>query len=112
MNKINTVIQALESVKLTDIIIYDMRERSPYFDYMILSTASNSRQLQAALKHLKDDLNAQKYDNPNVEGAQSNAWVLMDARDIVVNIFTPEERKYYNMEKMWLDIPTIPLETL
>ncbi|MFH5881525.1 MAG: ribosome silencing factor [Candidatus Izemoplasmataceae bacterium] len=112
MSKIKIVVNALESLKLEDIIVYDMRERSPFFDYFILSTASNTRQLQAAIKHLKDDLSAAKYDLPNVEGNHSNAWVLMDAKDIVVNIFTKEERKFYNMEKMWLDVPQINIDKL
>ncbi|TVP94803.1 MAG: ribosome silencing factor [Acholeplasmatales bacterium] len=105
--KIHVVIEALEDLKLQDILIYDMRERSPFFEYFILSTATNVRQLQAAVKHLKDHLSAASLEQPVIEGAQSNAWVLMDAKDIVVNIFTKEERLYYNIEKMWMDVPTI-----
>ncbi len=112
MEKIKVVVEALESLKLKDIIIYDMRERSPFFDYFILSTATNTRQLQAAIRHLKNDLAAAKYDMPNVEGTHSNAWILMDAKEVVVNIFTEDERKFYNIEKMWLDIPTVSVEKL
>ncbi len=112
MEKIHVVIEALESLKIEDIVVYDMRERSPFFDYFILSTARNSRQLKAAVNHLKEHLNAAKYDHPDVEGTHSNAWVLMDAKDVVVNIFTKEERAFYNIEKMWLDVPTIDLDAL
>ena len=105
--KIHVVIEALEALKLEDILIYDMRERSPFFEFFILSTATNVRQLQAAVRHLKEHLSAASLEQPVIEGAQSNAWVLMDAKDIVVNIFTKEERLYYNIEKMWMDVPTI-----
>lgn len=107
MNKINVIINSLESIKLDDIIIYDMRSKSPFFDYFVLSTASNSRQLQAALAHIKDDLTREGYDIPNFEGTNSNSWVLVDAKDIIVNIFTKEDRLFYNIEKMWLDIPKL-----
>ncbi len=112
MNKIKVVVEALDALKLKDIIVYDMRERSPFFDFFVLSTATNTRQLQAAIRHLKNDLAAAKFDLPNVEGTHSNAWILMDAKEVVVNIFTEEERKFYNIEKMWLDVPTIAMDRL
>lgn len=112
MTKLEIVLNALDSLKLKDIIVYDMRERSPFFDYFILSTATNTRQLQAAIRHLKDDLSAAKYDELAFEGTHSNAWVLMDAKDIVVNIFTEEERNFYNIEKMWLDVPQVDITSL
>jgi ribosome-associated protein len=107
MSKINVIVNSLESLKLDDIVIYDMRTKSPFFDYFILSTASNSRQLQAAISHVKEDLTKAGYDIPNFEGTNSNSWVLVDAKDIIVNIFTKEDRLFYNIEKMWLDIPQI-----
>ncbi len=109
-NTIKTVIETLQDLKLEDIIVYDMRERSPFFDFCVLSTARSSRQLQAALKHLKDNLQAAKHKMPMIEGAGSDGWVLMDAKDVIVNIFTREERTYYNLEKMWMDIPTVDIE--
>ncbi len=112
MSKIKVIVKALDDLNLKDIVVYDMRERSPFFDYFILSTATNTRQLKAAINHLKDDLAAARYDHPNVEGAHSNAWILMDAKDVIVNIFTEDERKYYNIEKMWMDVETINPETL
>ena len=107
MSKIKVIVDALENLKLKDIIVYDMRERSPFFDYFVLSTASNSRQLKAAINHLKENLSASKFQIPNVEGAHSDAWILLDAKDVIVNVFTEEERKYYNLEKMWMDVDQI-----
>ena len=112
MEKINVIKGTLEDLKLEDIIIYDMRGKSPFYDYFILSTATNKRQLQAVTKHLKDDLSEQGYPLPLVEGAESGAWLLADCKDIIVNVFTRDEREYYNIEKMWLDIPKIDINSL
>ncbi len=112
MSKIKLIVEALDNLKLQDIVVYDMRERSPFFDYFVLSTATNTRQLKAAVTHVKDHLSAEKYPMPAIEGTHSNAWILMDAKDIVVNIFTAEERAFYNIEKMWMDVEKIDLATL
>ena len=111
MKTIKTVLTTLEDLQLEDIVVYDMRERSPFFDYCVLSTAKNTRQLNAALTHLKNNLQAAKHPLPMVEGAGSEAWVLMDAKEVIVNIFTREERAYYNLEKMWMDIPVLDTES-
>ena len=112
MTKLKIIVEALDDLKLTDILVYDMRERSPFFDYFIISTASNTRQLQASISHLKDALSKANMSLKNVEGAQSSGWVLVDAKDIIVNIFTEEDRAFYNIEKMWMDIDTIDISTL
>ncbi|MFK5884071.1 MAG: ribosome silencing factor [Candidatus Izemoplasma sp.] len=110
MNKLKVVLDALEDVNLTDIIVYDMRERSPFFEYFIISSGSSSRQLNATMSHIKDDFAKAGLDHPDVEGKDSDSWILIDAKDIVVNVFTQESRSYYNLEKMWADVPTINIE--
>jgi len=112
MEKIQVIKNTLQDLKLEDIIIYDMRGKSPFFDYFILSTATNKRQLQAATKHLKDDLSEHNFSLPLVEGTESGTWLLADCKDIIVNVFTRDEREYYNIEKMWLDIPQIDINSL
>ena len=104
MKKIEVIINALEDVKLTDIEIYDMKEKSPFFDYLIISSASNNRQLQASVQHVADDLAKHNFPQPRIEGKNSNSWILMDAKDVIVNVFTKEEREYYNLEKMLVEI--------
>lgn len=112
MTKINTIINALEDINSFDIIAYDMREISPFFDYFVIASASSDRQLQAAITHISNDLAKEKFDHPKVEGKDSKSWVLVDAGDIVVNVFTKEEREYYNLEKMWVGIETVDIEQL
>ncbi len=112
MKKIEVIIDALESVNLSDIEIYDMREKSPFYDYLIISSATSDRQLQASITHIQDDLAKNNFSHPRVEGKNSNSWVLIDAKDIVVNVFTKEERAYYNLEKMLLEIRKVELTEL
>lgn len=104
MKKIEVIVNALESVKLQNIEIYDMREQSPFFDYLIISSATNNRQLKASVAHVTEDLAKHKFPHPRIEGKNSNSWILMDCKDIIVNVFTKEEREYYDIEKMLVEI--------
>lgn len=112
MTKIQVVVNALEDINAFDIVVYDMREISPFFDYFVISSASSDRQLQAAITHIGNDLTEKGFDHPQVEGKNSKSWVLVDAKDVIVNIFTRDEREYYNLEKMWAGIETIDIESL
>ena len=112
MTKIEVIVNALEDINTFDIIVYDMREISPFFDYFVISSATSDRQLQAAITHISNDLAKEKFDHPKVEGKDSKSWVLVDANDVIVNVFTKEEREYYNLEKMWAGIKTIDIESL
>jgi len=107
VNKIEVIIQALEDVNAKDIEIYDMREKSPFFDFLVISSVTSNRGLKAAVEHLTDDLAKHQFSHPRVEGKHSNSWVLVDAKDIIVNIFTPEEREFYDIEKMLVEIKRI-----
>ena len=109
MKKIEVVMNALEDVKLSDIEIYDMREKSPFFDYLIISSASSERQLQAAINHVQKDLQEKDFPLARVEGKNSNSWILIDAKDIIINVFTKEEREYYDLEKMLVEINKVEL---
>ncbi len=104
MKKIEVIIEALENIKLVDVEIYDMKEKSPFFDYLVISSATNNRQLQASVQHVTDDLVKNGFNPPRVEGKNSNSWILMDCKDIIVNVFTREEREFYNIEKMLVEI--------
>lgn len=112
MDKLKLVIDALESVNLFDIVVYDMREKSPFFDYLVISSSTSERQLNAAISHIQNDLAENGYDYANVEGKNSKSWVLVDCKDIVVNVFTKDEREFYNLEKMLAEIDELDLEKL
>lgn len=108
---LKTIINSLDKVKATDIVIYDMKGYSPLFDYILISTVGSSRQSDAATSYLKEDLEASGFDVRNIEG-KSTAWVLVDCHEVLVHVFTKEEREYFSLEKMYMDIPTVSIDEL
>ncbi|MBN2604675.1 MAG: ribosome silencing factor [Bacilli bacterium] len=112
MDKLKVVFKALEDVNAVDIVVYDMREISPFYDYFVISSATSDRQLHAAITHINDDFAKAGYAAPNIEGKTSKSWVLVDAKDIIINIFTKEEREYYHLEKMFAGFGQVDTTTL
>jgi ribosome-associated protein len=105
MTKLEVTLQSIEDLKLTDIYIYNMKERSPFFDHVILATASNKRQLKACAKRIKDDIAQHHQAMVRSEGDDEADWILVDVGEVVVNLFTESERAFYNLEKLWPDVP-------
>ncbi len=105
------IINVLEDVKLEDIKIYDMENKSPFYDYMVVASAKNQRQNQAALKYLKEMAFLSNYDIKNVEGNNSS-WILVDMYNVVIHIFTSEERTYYALDKLYFDYKKISIKDL
>jgi len=109
MTKIEIVVNALEDINASDILVFDTRGKSPFFDYFVISSVTSDRQLQAAVTHINQDLAKNDYPHPTVEGKNSKSWVLVDCKDIIVNIFTRDEREYYNIEKMMVGIDQLEI---
>jgi len=110
MTKIEIIVNALKDINAVDILTFDTTTKSPFFDYFVISSVTSDRQLQAAISHINQDLGDNDYDHPVVEGRNSKSWVLIDCKDIIVNIFTREEREYYNLEKMMVEFEQLDLE--
>lgn len=110
MTKIEIIINALEDVNAFDVLAFDTQTKSPFFDYFVISSVTSDRQLQAAISHINQDLAKNDFPHPVVEGRNSKSWVLIDCKDIIINIFTREEREYYNLEKMMVGIEKLDLE--
>ena len=110
MDKIQVLIQAIESVNAFDIVVYDMKGKSPFYDYFVISSVTSERQLNGAISHIQDDLAKHKFDAARVEGKNSNTWVLVDCKDVIVNVFHKDERQYYNLEKMLAEIDQLDIE--
>ncbi len=106
---LKTVVKTLENLKLTDIIIYDFRQFSPLFDFVVLATGSNERQVSASVHHLRDQLALYPI-SMKVEGAEEGRWILFDLGDILVNVMHKEERTYYGLEKLFIERPRITVE--
>ena len=82
----------------------DLREVTLIADYFVIASVSNERLLNAITDHVRDEVKKQTSRNPlRVEGRGNNGWVLMDYGDVVVHLFAPEMRDYYDLEGLWAD---------
>ena len=96
------VLSALEDIKAFDIISIDIRKQKSIADYIIIASASSSRQAKALADNVRDKM--QKINIPliGVEGGSGSEWVLVDLGDIIIHIMTPTIRAHYNLEELWV----------
>ena len=104
------VIDTLDSNKALDIISIDLKDKSSIADYMIIASGNSSRHIQALSEQVLVKLKDNGIENSKLEGKDSNEWKLVDGIDLIVHIFHPEKRKFYELEKMWSEL--IPKEKL
>ena len=91
----------LDKNKAKNIISINLKNKSFIADYMIIASGTSSRHLQALSEILVVELKKIGLDNCRIEGRESSDWKLVDAHDIIVHIFHPEKREFYDLEKMW-----------
>jgi len=106
-----TALQSLEDSKAENIVSIDIQGKSPLADYMIVASGRSHRHVAAVAEHLLRALKDAGFGNARVEGLSGADWVLIDAGDIIVHVFRPEVREFYNIEKMW-QAPDLEDETL
>jgi len=97
----NIIMTSLDADKAEEIEIIDLREFSAIADYMIVASGRSTRQVSALVSKLRDRLAGLGVKGMQVEGADQGNWVILDAGDIIVHVFRPEVREFYNIEKMW-----------
>ena len=97
------VIDALEDIKGFDITVMDVRKLTNMTSYMIVSSATSSRQAKAMGDNVREKLKEKGYEIRGTEGEKEGEWVLVDLNDIVVHIMVPATRAYYNLEQLWGD---------
>jgi len=95
-------VTSLEDSRAEDIIFIDIRGKSALGDYMVIASGRSNRHVAAIAGHLLDQLRAQGKKSVQVEGLAGADWVLVDTGDIIIHLFRPEVREFYNLEKMWL----------
>ena len=93
--------KSLDDDKAEDIVVIDLHGKSSFADFMVVASGRSARQVGAMAEHLEVKLKQQGVGPVGVEGAQAGDWVLIDGGDVVVHLFRPEVRRFYNLEKMW-----------
>ena len=102
------IIKTLDSNKALDIVSIDLKDKSSIADYMIVASGTSSRHIQSLSEQVLEKFKTNGLKNCKIEGKDSTEWKLVDGIDIVVHIFNPEKRKFYELEKIWSEL--IPKE--
>ena len=114
MKKINQLKKEIENIlndnKALEIKSINLINKTSIADFMIIASGNSSRHIQALSEILLDKLRKKGINNCHIEGRNSKDWKLIDAKDIIIHIFHPEKRKFYDLEKMWSEL--IPKERL
>ena len=104
----NLIEKSLDNNKANNIVSIDLKEKSYIADFMIIASGTSSRHLQSLSENLVTELKSNGINDCRIEGKESNDWKLVDAIDIIVHLFNPEKRSFYDLGKMWSE--NIPKE--
>lgn len=107
-NKLKLILDAISKAKGEDILVYDFRDMNPFIDKVIITSASNLRQVQAIAKYISEELRKNGF-SLRVEGGSESRWVLIDADEIIVHIFLSEERDVYRLERLYDGLPVMEM---
>ena len=102
------VINTLDLNKAQDIITIDLKDKSSMADFMIIASGTSSRHIQSLSEQVLEKLKKNGVPDSKIEGKQSSEWKLVDGIDLIIHIFHPEKRKFYELEKIWSEF--IPKE--
>ena len=102
------VINTLDLNKAQNIVTIDLKDKSSMADYMIIASGTSSRHIQSLSEQVLEKLKDNGIKNSKIEGKESNEWKLVDGIDLIVHIFHPDKRKFYELEKIWSEL--IPKE--
>ena len=95
--------KALDDKKAKDIKIIDIHEVSVIADYFVIASASNQNQVQAMVDNVEEQLGRAGFEPKQVEGVRNSSWILMDYGDVIVHVFSKEDRLFYDLERIWRD---------
>ena len=96
-------VDALEDKKAVNVQVIDISSVSVLGDYFIIANGTNRNQIQALSDNVEEALGRAGYDPKQIEGYNTANWVLLDYRDVIIHIFDPDSRSYYDLERIWRD---------
>ncbi|MGB3272412.1 MAG: ribosome silencing factor [Xanthobacteraceae bacterium] len=99
---LSLILSRLDDMKAEDTITIDLRGKSPLSDYMVVTTGRANRHVGAIAENVAKGLKESGLAGVRIEGMPACDWVLIDSGDVVVHVFRPEVRSFYNLERMWL----------
>lgn len=96
------VLASLDDDKAEDVVSIDLRGRSAMADHMVIASGRSARQVGAIAEKLAERMKNITGRTPRIEGKDAGDWVLIDTNDVIVHVFRPEVREFYQLEKMWM----------
>ena len=100
---VKTAVRALNDKKGEDIKVIDISRVSTVADYFIIANGTNIPQVEALVDNVTEELLKEKVHAERVEGIRSSGWILMDYNDVVIHVFSKEDRLFYDLERIWRD---------
>ena len=103
---LNMILSRLDDMKAEDTVTIDLRGKSAFTDYMVVASGRANRHVGAIAENVAKGLKENGFTTPHIEGLPNCDWVLIDSGDVIVHIFRPEVREFYNLERLWTQGPT------
>jgi len=108
--KVDKIIKILQDKKAKDIKVLDISDLSTLCDYFVIATGTSTTHVQSLCDNVEENMDKEGYQLHHKEGFRSGRWILLDYNDVVVHIFYEDERKFYNLERLWVDAKTLTVE--
>lgn len=105
MSMLDLILNTLQNEKAEDIVTLDLADKSSMADHMVVASGRSARQVGSLAEKVADQLKQVMDVHSRMEGKSAGDWVLLDAGDVIVHIFRPEVREFYQLEKMWQEVP-------
>ena len=111
-NMLKVIIDALQDKKAEDIRVIDISNVSVIADYFVIASGSNTNQIQAMVDNVEEEMFKAGFDDPKVEGYNTASWILLDYNDVIVHVFSEDDRAFYNIERIWRDGKEVDINSL
>ena len=104
--------KAIDDKKGQDIKVIDIHNVSVIADYFVIASGSNTNQIQAMVDNVEEEMFKAGFDDPKVEGYNTASWILLDYKDVIVHVFSEDDRAFYNIERIWRDGKEVDINSL
>jgi ribosome-associated protein len=101
------MVDLAEDKQAHEIVLLDIRTQSTIADYFVICSADNERQIKAIVEHIDEKVHQEYGLNPRIEGTPETGWIVLDYGDIVAHVFSPAQRDYYRLERLWSKVPPV-----
>ncbi len=102
---VKTIAKKIYEKKGEDLIIIDVRERFPFADYFVIASGTSERHIESLCLFIQEELSPLGIYPEGIEGYPGSRWILMDYGDVILHLFLPDVRRFYDLEGLWIDMP-------